>query len=244
LIERAYQDDSENAKAEYGGEFRRDLEPFLSEEVVDGCTVSGRRELPWVPATKYMAFVDPSGGSRDGFSMCIAHREGEIGVVDCIRERVPPFSPESVVEEFAQVLGEYKLNRVTGDRYAGSWVVDAFARHGIAYEHSAKAKTELYGNALAYFNTGCVELPEHAKLKGQLLGLERRTHRGGKDSIDHGRAAHDDLANACCGALVLVLARPKTWGWDDLYPNAPERRMVDDDEDERTWRISTRGWLT
>ena len=44
----------------------------------------------------------------------------------------------------------------------------------------------------------------------QLLSLERNTARGGKDSIDHGRGGHDDVANTAAGALVLATApRPQ-----------------------------------
>jgi hypothetical protein len=39
--------------------------------------------------------------------------------------------------------------------------------------------------------------------------LERRTTRGGKDSIDHPPGGRDDVANAIAGAVHLVLARPK-----------------------------------
>jgi hypothetical protein len=35
---------------------------------------------------------------------------------------------------------------------------------------------------------------------------ERNTARGGKDSIDHARGAHDDIANAAAGALVLAIS--------------------------------------
>jgi hypothetical protein len=42
------------------------------------------------------------------------------------------------------------------------------------------------------------------RLITQLHGLERRTARGGKDSIDHGPGQHDDVANAVAGALVLA----------------------------------------
>jgi hypothetical protein len=38
----------------------------------------------------------------------------------------------------------------------------------------------------------------------QLTGLERRTSRAGKDSIDHSPGTHDDLANAVAGAADLV----------------------------------------
>jgi len=37
-----------------------------------------------------------------------------------------------------------------------------------------------------------------------LHGLERRTARGGRDSIDHGPGAKDDVANAAAGVLVLA----------------------------------------
>ena len=47
---------------------------------------------------------------------------------------------------------------------------------------------------------------DNRRLISQLHGLERRTARGGKDSIDHGPGAHDDVANAVAGALVLASA--------------------------------------
>jgi hypothetical protein len=36
------------------------------------------------------------------------------------------------------------------------------------------------------------------------MSLERRTSRGGRDSVDHAPGSHDDLANACAGALSLL----------------------------------------
>jgi hypothetical protein len=45
------------------------------------------------------------------------------------------------------------------------------------------------------------------RLTAQLCGLERRTTRGGRDSIDHAPGGHDDLANAVAGALLLTAAR-------------------------------------
>ena len=51
-------------------------------------------------------------------------------------------------------------------------------------------------------NSGRVDLLEHPRLVAQLSRLERRTGRGGRDSIDHAPGDHDDLANAVAGALV------------------------------------------
>jgi hypothetical protein len=54
-------------------------------------------------------------------------------------------------------------------------------------------------------NSGRVELLDIPRLTTQLCNLERRTARGGKDSIDHAPGAHDDAANAVAGAVVLAL---------------------------------------
>jgi hypothetical protein len=45
---------------------------------------------------------------------------------------------------------------------------------------------------------------DHARLRAQFAGLERRTGRSGRDSIDHGPSGHDDVCNAAAGALVLA----------------------------------------
>src|SRR5262249_16016273 len=91
-----------------------------------------------------------------------------------------------------------------GDRYAGMFPVELFRNHGIKYEHSERSKSDIYVEALPLINAGRVEVLDNKHLHTQLLGLERRTARSGKDSIDHAPGAHDDIANAVCGALVQV----------------------------------------
>ena len=42
-------------------------------------------------------------------------------------------------------------------------------------------------------NSGRVALLDVPRLVSQIVGLERRTSRGGRDSIDHAQGGHDDL---------------------------------------------------
>jgi hypothetical protein len=154
-----------------------------------------------------MAFIDPSGGSADSMTMAIAHVEGDIAVLDAIREVVPPFNPSSVVTDFCDLMKQYKINRCIGDRYAVEWVVSAFAQCGVSYEHSEQNKSELYGGLLPMMNSGKPALLTHDRQRKQLLSLERRTGRG-RDVIDHPRNQHDDIANAVAGALVLAKSEP------------------------------------
>jgi hypothetical protein len=132
--------------------------------------------------------------------------------IDCLREVKPPFSPESVVSELAQLLKSYSIFKVTGDRYGGLWPSEQFAKHGISYEPSTLTKSQLYAAALPQLNSGLVELVDSPRLRAQLCGLERRVHRGGRDSIDHAPGAHDDLANVCAG-LIATCTTSKGYSW-------------------------------
>jgi hypothetical protein len=216
LIAEAYEDDPQKASSEYGAEFRDDIADFVTREAVDQCTAPGRLELPRVSSIQYVAFVDPSGGSADAMTLAIAHREGRHGddgkaVLDALRVQKPPFSPEQTVFEFCAFLKTYGVSRVTGDRYAGEWPREQFRKHGVEYDLSEKVKSDLYRDLLPMLNSGQCELLDLPQLHKELTGLERRTARGGKDSIDHGPGAHDDAANAAAGALLLA---GKAGGYD------------------------------
>ena len=204
VVTRAYEEDAASASAEYGAEFRRDVEGFIDLEVVEACTVSGRYEISPMPATRYYGFVDPSGGSQDSMTLAIAHVEGDVTMLDAVREKAPPFSPDEVVRVFCDQLREYRVRVVVGDRYAGLWPREVFAKNGIRYDASAEPKSSLYSSLLPMLNSGKVELLDNKRLRSQLVGLERRTSRGGKDSIDHTPRGHDDVVNAVAGALTIA----------------------------------------
>ena len=75
---------------------------------------------------------------------------------------------------------------------------------GVHYKTSDKPKSAIYQELLPLVNSGKVELLENETLIRQLLNLERRTSRAGKDSIDHPPGAHDDIANSVAGSLVYM----------------------------------------
>lgn len=155
-------------------------------------------------ANNYRAFVDPSGGSADSFTMAISHRDGERIVIDAIREVRPPFSPEGVVDDFSILLKTYRVYQVSGDRYAGEWPREQFKKRGITYRCADKTKSDLFRDLLPLLNSGQIVLPKSDRLVNQLTGLERRVARSGKDSIDHSPGSHDDLANSVAGAADRV----------------------------------------
>ena len=216
IVDEALAEDPIAAGAEYLAQFRTDVESFVSMEALDACTRPDWLEIAPDYGTRYKAFVDPSGGSADAFTLSIAHVEDRCCVVDVVRAIKPPFSPEAVVEQFSELLKQYRLYEVYGDAYAGEWPREQFQKRGITYHRAGKPKSDLYRDMLPLINSGRVELPPNNQLKSEFLGLERRTARGGRDSIDHGPGGHDDVANAVAGVCVLSIGHGTPWGPNDL----------------------------
>ena len=201
--EQAFEKDPESAVAEWDAEFRSDLADFVNQETIDAVTCIGRRDLPPQPGVTYSAFADPSGGVSDSFCLAIGHLgPAAMCVLDFVLEIRAPFDPEAAVTECVHVLRRFSVTRVVSDRYAGLWPKARFQEHGIEYEQSARAKSDLYLDLLPLLNARRVELLENTRLAAQLVGLERRTARSGKDSVDHIRGGKDDLANVTAGVLV------------------------------------------
>ena len=236
VVDRAYERDPISAKAEYGAEFRTDLEAFASLDAVQRCVSPTVLERAPQLNIAYVAFVDPSGGSQDSFTLSVGHYQpaSQVSVIDCVRECRPPFSPEQVTEEFSNLLKSYRLHKVTGDRYGGEWPREQFAKFGIRYEVSAKPKSGLYQDLLALINSRRVSLLDHPKLINQIVSLERRTSRGSnREQIDHPQVtgAHDDLANSVAGVASLLLSKSSynlaalgDSGYDDAVPTAECRK--------------------
>jgi hypothetical protein len=208
VIDRAMEADPEAASAEYGAEFRGDLEIFVSREVIEACVSTGVTVRSPLDSVTYKGFVDPSGGSNDAMTLAISHHEGNRPVLDCVLERKAPFNPDAVVWEFSQTLKSYRVGTVTGDRYAGEWPRDRFQAHGIAYQSAEMNRSELYLAFLPLLNSGRVDLLDNPRMVTQFVGLERRTSRAGRDTVDHAPGAHDDIANAVAGALVTKADAP------------------------------------
>lgn len=212
-LDKQFQKDPAHAAAEYGAEFRTDVELFVPREVVEQCVEAGRFEQAPEAGVHYQAFVDPSGGSQDSMTLAIAHLENDAPVIDAMRERKPPFSPDDVVDEFCSLMKRYSISYVQGDRYAGEWPRERFRVHGVLYEVCKKTKSDIYREFLPLLmSKECTLLDNKIGIE-QLCSLERRTARGGRDSIDHPIGAHDDVSNVIAGVCVDTVANKPLEIW-------------------------------
>ena len=205
-IDEALAADPADASAEWLACFRDDIADFVQREAVMACVDVGIRERPPQPDKfKYFSCTDPSGGSGgDSMTCCIAHKEGDVIVVDALRENLSPFDPESVVTEYKELFRTYGVHQTYGDRYASEWVAGAFEKRGIKYNHVGAPRSSLYLNLLPKLNSKTVKLLDHSRSINQICSLERRTSRGGNDSVDHPKNGHDDLSNVIAGVCYAL----------------------------------------
>jgi hypothetical protein len=231
-IAAAYAKDPVSAASEFGGLFRSDSESYVSREAVEACIERGIYERAPRRSETYYAFVDPSGGRSDSFTMAIGHLDGSTTVLDCVCERPSPCDPDSSVAVYADILKRYHLSECTGDRYAGAWPEEAFSKRGILYRASEKDRSSIYVDFLPQLMSRQTRLLDDARIVNQLTSLERRVGAG-RDKIDHPAGAnyHDDIANCVAGCLDLCAGNAGTFGGldylSDLFKGIVQGRSSD-----------------
>jgi hypothetical protein len=142
VVDEAYELDPASAAAEFGGEFRGDVQNWITREILEAYTIAGRHELPPVSGIPYLAFADPAGGSGgDSFTLAIAYRDRTSGnlVLSATREVMSPFNPSDALWELAKTLKLYGITRITSDRYAALWPIQAWKNAGITCEPSEES---------------------------------------------------------------------------------------------------------
>jgi hypothetical protein len=200
-LQRERRKDPTRHAREYEAMFSDDLAAFLAEAWLDAAVVDGRYELAPRAGIAYVATADTTGGSTDTFTLSICHAEDSGRIVqDLIKgwtgSRTAKVDLGGVVAEIAETVRRYGLTEVSGDRYAGAWVTEAFAKAGIAYRAATMDKSRAYLESEPLFSSGRVELLDHPAMRREFGLLERRLRPGGKSVVDHPRGSHDDYANA------------------------------------------------
>ena len=221
-IDDAMAEDPQAARADYLSEWRDDLSNLMQRELIMNAVDDGVTVRPHDPRHRYFSFIDASSGQQDSFTCAVTHREGDIAILDCLVEVRAPFSTASAVAQIVAVLKSYKLTATMGDDHAKGWVVAELGRHHFGFEPrpTEMDRSALYLETLPLFSAGRVRLLDSERLVSQYAALERRVMPGGRDRVDHPNRSghHDDLANACAGALWRCTAELPLVDWAAVVP--------------------------
>ena len=154
-IDKDILEDPARMRAEWFAEWRDDVGGWLELETIEAAVDRSVTVRPPLPNLYYRSGVDASGGRHDSFTCAIAHDEKDgTSVLDRVVEVKPPFNPTSATEQVAATLKQYRLHNTVGDRYAAEWVVDAFQKCGIRYQHSERDRSQIYLDTLPLFTSG------------------------------------------------------------------------------------------
>jgi len=212
-LERERRLDPSRFAREFEAEFAEETDAFLPHAWIDDAVRSHRYELPPRDGVRYHAAVDPSGGGPDAFTVAVCHSEGNGNASRVVLDALKGWSRHGshgvdltgVVAEIVSMLRRYRVGRVTGDRYAGQWVPQAFANVGMNYREASIDKSAALAELEPLFAEGRIDLLDHQQLVKELKCLERRLRTGGRVLIDHPQGGHDDYATAV--ALAAAAAR-------------------------------------
>jgi len=242
IIDDALRLDPAAASAEYLCVYRSDVASFLDAQLIDSLTRSEPRELPRRGhdadgrPLRYVAGLDVSGGRGDACACAMAHAEGERVVVDACRRWPSPHDPGAVAVQVHEFLASYGLAAAVADQYGAELARTIYTKAGVGLQAASHVRSDVYLALLPLMTAGRLELPPEPTLRVELLGLERRTARSGKDSVDHRPGGgHDDLANAVALAAVQAAKHANA--------NACEQLIVVKHEDHWKDYIDVHGHL-
>jgi hypothetical protein len=205
LLEQERERSLENFKREFLAEFTDNVVSWIEPEVLDACSVQGRKELPRVNDGTYVAAVDPAFKQSD-FGLAIAHRtSGGLIVLDYVARwtgtKKAPLGFERVCREIADILRGYGINEVQGDQYAAAAIQQEFLKLGIRYREKTfnrQTRPQLFNNLKHLLLQRKIELLDQPELLQQLRALEEYKMADGGIDIRPGHGK-DDLA------IVLAL---------------------------------------
>ena len=103
FVQAEIEKDPDAARSEWLGMFREDVTTAFPLELIEGCIVPGRVELPYIPGVRYQSFDDVSGGRSDSWAKAVAHIERGVIVIDCLAYWGPPFDPGLIAQESAAI---------------------------------------------------------------------------------------------------------------------------------------------
>jgi hypothetical protein len=206
-IANAREADPHAAPSEWDAVFRSEGAGFLDDASIERA-INYDRPLELAPqqGIRYTAVTDPYGGGADQYTLCIGHKVGDQFIADVVRGMRG--DPRAITETYAALCKAYGIYKVYGDNYAKDWCQNTWKDCGLQFEKLPKPASQLYLESQPHWTREKVEIANQPPLTGELRLLEIIPGRIGKDQVTHPRNCHDDLANALCACIAMVMNVP------------------------------------
>lgn len=218
--------DPDAARTDVDAEFASPEESLFSAESIRRCT-RDEVTLPYREGQTYMAAMDPATRGN-GWTLAIGTRErGKtvvVRAVEWVGTRDAPLDPKSVLEEAAQILGEYRLTAVHSDQYFGDALISLGRQCGLSiiqWRYVERERAEKYLTIRARMDREELELPPITKMRTDLLHVRKRVTPTGMSVV----LPMTSDGRHCDWAPTLMLVCSKLYS----EPVAKEKPKVDDE---------------
>src|SRR2546423_1920201 len=142
-----------------------------------------------------------------------------------VREVKAPFRPDQLTAEFSALFKQCRVREVRSDRFGAEWVTEAFRMMVRRPTRSTLLPYTSLFRSLHDDVAVSVVLLDTDRVTSQLVNLERRSGRSGRDSIRHPPGLHDDdavsFSGACRAASALACPRGES-----TVPARPAHRRI------------------
>jgi hypothetical protein len=214
VLERAQARDDRKFRREFMAEFSEDLSSWIDSEILDGCVVRNRKDLPRVPHVNYLAAIDP-GFVHSDFAFVIAHLSAGNVIIDRLvgwrGTKKAPVAFEWACEQIASILHEFGINSVFGDQYCAPVIRQELMKRSIYFEQlnfDSNTRPQIFGNLHHLLVQSKIEIPDDPELLRQFRSLDEiKTSRGRIDIRASGNS-RDDLAVVVALAAYQLIERP------------------------------------
>lgn len=174
-----------------------------------------------------VGIIDASSGKKDSWTWGVCGWALIDGTTRLIFDKIGGFeggfwshmSGEQVVATVADQFKQMRVRRVFGDQREALMIGAGFRRHGLQFTEipwTAPTKERSVGLLRRWLADGLLCLPEHEKLRDELLTFEERATAAGSFTFGARGTGHDDYVALLLTAAMVDQAR--------LLPSSPNRR--------------------
>jgi hypothetical protein len=209
-LERQRLQDPDAFRREYEAEFDAGVGAVFDANLVRAAVRGGPEILTPRPENAYVIALDPAF-TGDTFAAIVGHRERERVVVDAVHgwhgTSSVPVRIDATLDQIADLARAYGGAPVVTDQYAAEPIRQGLAARGVivrAKDWTNQTKVDAVAAVRRCLYAGHLELPPHATLVTELIGLEQRLLPSARPSFRAGGGGHDDYASALL-ALVTEL---------------------------------------
>ncbi|MBA7541835.1 hypothetical protein ES705_34151 [subsurface metagenome] len=196
--------DIDNYMREFEGIFSEKLEAFFSYELMQKPFVLAG-DLAYKSEYIYCLALDQSGLSgRDRFALAIAHKEGDLAIVDIVRSWETK-DLDIILDEIKTLAKTYHLREAIIDKYSKGYVENSFKKIGLEVK-IRPSLADIFVVLKAKMIQDKLQLPDRSDLKAGMRNTIAIYNKSNQLTIIHQRGpeGHADSLDAVSGAVFEV----------------------------------------